>query len=73
MPESHLQYRSRKMRLAIEAAKVAIIDAQELIPTLPKSAADYQALTDAAFQRLDKAWAIAFKAEMAEQEVVLDA
>lgn len=63
--ETPRQYSARKLRVEIERAKVAVMDAQEVINSsdfrLKPTA--FQQMTDAALARLDAAWIEARKAE----------
>lgn len=71
MTETPRQYSARRIRVRIERAKVAIMEAQEETarPDCRIPVADIQSLTEAALARLDKAWCKAFQIEQAEKEL----
>lgn len=59
-PETPKQFSARRFRIAIERAKIAVMDAQQVLASgFHGNPATYQELTDSALRKLDKAWIIA--------------
>lgn len=59
-PETPKQFSARRLRVAIEQAKVAVMQAQQVLAGgFHGKTATYQELTDSALRKLDKAWFIA--------------
>lgn len=56
--ETPKQYTGRKLRRKIELAKVAVMEAQQSATEYRGDMATCHALLDAAFRKLDRAWAI---------------
>jgi hypothetical protein len=65
--ESPKQFTSRRVRLAVERAKAAIMEIQEELADFRGNPADYQQLTDCALRKLDAAWLMAAKREQHEK------
>jgi hypothetical protein len=72
LTESPKQYSARRVRVALECAKAAVLDVQEELTTFRGNPADYQQLTDAALTKLDAAWLLAAQREQRERERVLE-
>lgn len=64
MAETPQQYSARHLRIAIEKAKIAVMEAQEETHSLRFSPISLQEMLDAAFVRLDRAWRQAAQIEM---------
>lgn len=67
MSETPKQYSARRIRVAVERAKVAVMDAQQELADFRGNATAYQQLLDAALSRLDCAWALAAERERREK------
>ena len=68
--ETRRQYSARRLRVRIERAKAAIMEAQEELAAegFALNPTSFQQMTDAALARLDAAWIEAVKIERADVE-----
>lgn len=67
MTETPRQFSARHLRIAIERAKVAVIEAQEEALNLRGNPTSIMEVLAASFTRLDSAWAAAWEIEKAER------
>lgn len=61
--ETPKEFSARRVRVAVERAKVAVMAVQEELTTFRGNPADFQSLTDSALRKLDAAWARAAERE----------
>ena len=60
--ETPQQYSARKIRSAIERAKIAVMEAQQVLTDdFRLNPTEFQQLTDSALRKLDSAWLTAYK------------
>lgn len=61
--ENPKQFSARKLRVAIEQAKVAVMEAQNTLIDYRGNATTFEDLFSASLRRLDSAWVIAAREE----------